>query len=88
MTERTVKIVQPTRQMHTLAPLSMHTRRKTACYLRISTASDEQENSLENQRQHYMDLLQNSPDLEFAGCYYDDGVSGTGTATAMASSRW
>ena len=67
MTERTVKIVQPTRQMHTLAPLSMHTRRKAACYLRISTASDEQENSLENQRQHYLDLLQNSPDLEFAG---------------------
>ena len=80
MTERTVRVVQPTRHMHTLAPLSMHTRRKAACYLRISTASDEQENSLENQRQHYMDLLQNSPDLEFAGCYYDDGVSGTGTA--------
>jgi hypothetical protein len=50
MTERTVKIVQPTRQMHTLAPLSMHTRRKAACYLRISTASDEQENSLENRK--------------------------------------
>ena len=80
MSERIVRVVEPTRQMHTLAPLSMPTRRKAACYLRISTRSDEQENSLENQRTHYDDLFASSPEYEFAGCYYDDGVSGTGIA--------
>lgn len=78
MTERIVRKVEATRQMHTMAPLRTLTRRKAACYLRISTRSDEQENSLENQRAHYDDLFATSPDYEFAGCYYDDGVSGTG----------
>ena len=76
--ERKVRIVEATRQMHTLAPLAMPTRRKAACYLRISTRSDEQENSLENQRAHYEDLFATTPEYEFAGIYYDDGVSGTG----------
>ena len=48
MTERIVRKVEATRQMHTMAPLRALTRRKAACYLRISTRSDEQENSLEN----------------------------------------
>ena len=78
MTERIVRKVEATRQMHTMAPLRTLTRRKAACYLRISTRSDEQENSLENQRAHYEELFATSPDYEFAGCYYDDGVSGTG----------
>ena len=78
--ERKVRIVEATRQMHTLAPLAMPTRRKAACYLRISTRSDEQENSLENQRAHYEDLFATTPEYEFAGIYYDDGVSGTGIA--------
>ena len=76
--ERKVRIVEATRQMHTLAPLAMPTRRKAACYLRISTRSDEQENRLENQRAHYEDLFATTPEYEFAGIYYDDGVSGTG----------
>ena len=78
MTERIVRKVEATRQMHTMAPLRALTRRKAACYLRISTRSDEQENSLENQRAHYEELFATSLDYEFAGCYYDDGVSGTG----------
>ena len=45
MTERIVRKVEATRQMHTMAPLRAMTRRKAACYLRISTRSDEQENS-------------------------------------------
>ena len=69
MTERIVRKVEATRQMHTMAPLRALTRRKAACYLRISTRSDEQENSLENQRAHYEELFATSPDYEFAGCY-------------------
>ena len=87
MTERIVRVVEATRQMHTMAPLAMPTRRKAACYLRISTRSDEQENSLENQRAHYDDLFATSPDYEFAGCYYDDGVSGTGISRRQGFQR-
>ena len=88
MTERIVRKVEATRQMHTMAPLRALTRRKAACYLRISTRSDEQENSLENQRAHYEELFATSPDYEFAGCYYDDGVSGTGISHRHDFSRW
>ena len=87
MTERIVRVVEATRQMHTMAPLAMPTRRKAACYLRISTRSDEQENSLENQRAHYEELFATSPDLEFAGCYYDDGISGTGISRRQGFQR-
>ena len=88
MTERIVRKVEATRQMHTMAPLRALTRRKAACYLRISTRSDEQENSLENQRAHYEELFATSPDYEFAGCYYDDGVSGTGMRCLRSVGRW
>ena len=87
MTERIVRVVEATRQMHTMVPLAMPTRRKAACYLRISTRSDEQENSLENQRAHYEELFATSPDLEFAGCYYDDGISGTGISRRQGFQR-
>ena len=70
-----------------MAPMAMPTRRKAACYLRISTRSDEQENSLENQRAHYEELFATSPDLEFTGCYYDDGISGTGISRRQGFQR-
>ena len=40
--ERIVRKVEATRHMHTLAPLSMPTVRKTACYIRVSTLDESQ----------------------------------------------
>lgn len=54
-------------------------RRKTrvAAYARVSTKSDEQLLSLETQKEHYDNFISSNPEWEYAGLYYDEGISGT-----------
>lgn len=54
-------------------------RKKVAAYCRVSTDSDEQMESLEAQKEHYMQVITSREDWDFAGIFYDEGVSGTGT---------
>ena len=48
-------------------------------YARVSTDKDEQINSLENQVQHYTELIQSKPNWTFVPGYIDEGISGTST---------
>ena len=50
---------------------------RVAAYCRVSTASDEQLISLEAQKAHYENYIKSNEEWEFAGLYYDEGVSGT-----------
>lgn len=50
---------------------------RTAAYCRVSTDSDEQLLSLEAQKQHYEAFIKANTAWEFAGLYYDEGISGT-----------
>ena len=50
---------------------------RVAAYARVSTDSDEQLLSLETQKAHYEEYIKSCPDYEFAGLYYDEGISGT-----------
>ena len=50
---------------------------KTACYVRVSTDSDEQLNSFDAQVLHYTNYIASNPDWEFVGIYSDSGISGT-----------
>lgn len=60
---------------------SMFTRKKrVAAYCRVSTDSDEQMLSLETQKEHYENFIKANLDWEYAGIYYDEGVSATKTA--------
>ena len=52
-------------------------RIRTVAYARVSTASDEQLLSLEVQKAHYEEYIKSNPEWEFAGLYYDEGISGT-----------
>ena len=52
---------------------------KVAAYCRVSTDSDAQLESLETQKSHYMNYIKSRKDWEFAGIYYDEGISGTKT---------
>lgn len=56
-----------------------HTAKKlrVAAYARVSTSSDEQLISLDAQKNHYEVLIRSHKDWEFAGLYYDEGISGT-----------
>ena len=50
---------------------------KVAAYARVSTDSDDQLISLKAQREHYENYIKSNPEWEFAGLYYDEGISGT-----------
>ena len=50
---------------------------RVAAYARVSTDSDEQLISLDAQKNHYEALIRSRKDWEYAGLYYDEGISGT-----------
>lgn len=50
---------------------------RVAAYARVSTDSKEQMVSLAAQKNHYERYIQSHPNWEYAGLYYDEGVSGT-----------
>jgi len=50
---------------------------RVAAYCRVSTDSDEQLESLQTQVKHYESYINANPDWEFAGLYYDEGITGT-----------
>lgn len=52
-------------------------RKKVAAYARVSTAKDAQLHSLGAQIDHYRKTITSRPDWEFAGVFFDDGVTGT-----------
>lgn len=50
---------------------------RVAAYCRVSTDSDEQLISLEAQKSHYESYIRSNDDWEYAGIYYDEGITGT-----------
>ena len=50
---------------------------KVAAYCRVSTASNAQHESLEAQKTHYESWIKKNPEWEFAGIYFDSGITGT-----------
>lgn len=50
---------------------------RVAAYARVSTSTDDQLQSLAIQKQHYEGLIKDCPNWEFAGLYYDEGITGT-----------
>lgn len=50
---------------------------RVAAYARVSTDSDEQLTSLKAQKEYFDKLIRSNPKWEYAGLYYDEGISGT-----------
>ena len=50
---------------------------KVASYCRVSTTSDAQHESLEAQKTHYESFIKKNPKWEFAGIYFNFGITGT-----------
>lgn len=50
---------------------------RVVAYSRISTDHEDQINSLKNQKQHWEEFIKNNPEWEYAGMYYDEGITGT-----------
>ena len=48
---------------------------RVAAYCRVSTASEEQMESLVAQKEHYEKYIKENSEWEFAGLYYDEGIT-------------
>jgi DNA invertase Pin-like site-specific DNA recombinase len=53
------------------------TKLRVAAYCRVSTTSDEQEQSFKSQVDYYTGLINGNPDWINAGIYADEGITGT-----------
>ncbi|MEA4964166.1 recombinase family protein [Lutispora sp.] len=69
--KKVTKITQNT------ADFTERSKLRVAAYCRVSTDSDEQLESLQTQIKHYESYISANPDWEFAGLYYDEGITGT-----------
>lgn len=65
-----VRIIEPIKSVQKL-------KKKVCAYARVSTDSQSQGESLENQMQYYEKIISNNPDYEFIGVFADRGVTGT-----------
>ena len=54
----------------------MYEKLRIAAYIRVSTKDELQLDSYENQRKHYLQLIENNTDWELVGIYGDKGKSG------------
>lgn len=52
-------------------------KKRVCAYARVSSKSEDQENSLSYQIEFYTKMIMMNPDYEFAGVFIDDGVTGT-----------
>lgn len=61
--------------------------RRVAAYARVSTASDEQLNSVEAQKDYFAKLIHQRPDWIFVGVYADEGITSTSINRREAFNR-
>ena len=64
-------------EVKTLYPIKPNQRLKVAAYARISNDKEANEPSLEEQIDHYTRLIIATKDWDYAGVYFDNGISGT-----------
>ncbi len=75
-----VQVIQATKPPTSASSASSSSQLlRVAAYCRVSTDSEEQETSFEDQVRHYTDYIHANPKWTLAGIYADEGISGTST---------
>ena len=74
-----VRIIPPTINRTTSAPVGEVRKRRVAGYARVSTEQEEQQSSYEAQVSYYTDYIKGRDDWEFVNVYTDEGISATST---------
>lgn len=64
-----IKVIKPTKAVH-------QQKKKVCAYVRVSTDSLQQEDSLENQTTYFKSFITANPEWKFVGIYSDQGISG------------
>ena len=73
--KKTVTLIEPKRSV--LVDKEKYDQQRVAAYCRVSTDSEEQLTSYENQMKTYTEMIGRRTDWRFAGMYADEGISGT-----------
>lgn len=77
--KKNVVVIPQTKMQHTFQPLNALKRRRVAGYARVSTDSDEQENSYAAQVDYFSNFIKAREDWIFVKVYTDEGISGVST---------
>ena len=73
--KRIVSVIEP--QKSILVDKEKYHQKRVAAYCRVSTDSEEQLTSYQNQVRVYTEMIAANKEWEFAGLYADEGISGT-----------
>ena len=76
---RNITVIPARKRIGNTAAAEQRPKLKVATYCRVSTDSEEQASSYEEQVAHYTQFIQKNPEWELAGIYADDGIAGTNT---------
>ena len=79
-----VDIIPATKEMY--APKMGRKKLNVAAYCRVSTAEEEQQESFENQVEHYTSMIEAKDEWDLVEIFGDDGITGT-SATKRPSFR-
>lgn len=77
MANKIITVIPATKSMFATPYQHTSQRKRVAAYARVSTDSEEQENSFDAQVRYYTDKIQSNPEWDFVGVYADEGISGT-----------
>ena len=77
--ERVVTKIPQRIQPLTRMPLNVSRKRRVAGYARVSTDSEEQENSYEAQVDYFTEYIRGRDDWSFVKIYTDEGITGSST---------
>lgn len=72
-----VKVIKANPFVANASQKSLSTHLKVAAYARVSTDSDEQEDSFERQVEYYTRYISANPNWDLVKVYSDPGISGT-----------
>lgn len=81
--KKTVTVIEPKRV--NIVDRSKYNQLRVAAYCRVSTGSEEQLLSYENQKKTYTEKIAANKDWVLAGIYADEGISGTQVKSVMSS---
>ena len=75
--EKKVKIISQSKVVDENNEQIIASKKKVAAYARVSTGSEEQATSFDNQVAEWTKRITSNPDWEFVKVYTDEGISGT-----------
>ena len=86
-TAKNVMVIPARRRLGNTVQAEERPKLRVAAYCRVSTDSEEQLSSYENQLSYYTEKIMKEPGWTMAGVFADEGITGTSTCKRKAFLR-